>query len=244
MLKCKGRSVLDELDEGHDLEDPLLTEAADHEHDGHSLGGGAPAPLIQPPVSGAAWMRRRDVSVDAARIANWRLRAATEKSARKFFLMLILSGSFFIAEMVFGVLSGSLAVLADAFHMLTDVVALVCGHWIARLGLRQKTLQMSYGWQRAEVVGALCNACFLTAVCFTVTLQAVEKLCGVGENRDADLLQNADKIIVLGCVGIGINLGGMCIFGGISPCLPSHHVSTCSVCAALLLPLASERKRE
>ena len=148
-------------------------------------------------------------------IANWRLRVASEKSARKFFFMLILTGTYFIAEMVFGVLSGSLAVLADAFHMLTDVVALVCGHWIARLALRGKTLQVSFGWQRAEVVGALCNACFLTAVCFTITLQAVEKLCGIGEDRAADLEHHADKIIVLGCVGLAINLGGMCIFGGV-----------------------------
>ena len=145
--------------------------------------------------------------------AGWRLRVASEKSARKFFFMLILSSAYFLAEMIFGVLSGSLAVLADAFHMLTDVAALVCGYWIAQLSMREKTSAVSFGWKRAEVVGALCNACFLMAVCFTITLEAVEKLCGIGENRDADLIANADKIIVLGCVGLAINLGGMCIFG-------------------------------
>ena len=68
--------------------------------------------------------------------AGWRLRVASEKSARKFFFMLILSSAYFLAEMIFGVLSGSLAVLADAFHMLTDVAALVCGYWIAQLADR------------------------------------------------------------------------------------------------------------
>ena len=44
-----------------------------------------------------------------------------------------------VAEMVFGVMSGSLAVLADAFHMLTDVAALICGYWVAQLAMKEKT---------------------------------------------------------------------------------------------------------
>ena len=59
------------------------------------------------------------------------------------------------------------------------------------------------------------NRCFLSAVCFTITIQAVEKLLGLGEDRQEDLIANADKLIVLGCVGLSINLGGMCIFGGV-----------------------------
>ena len=57
--------------------------------------------------------------------------------------------------------------------------------------------------------------CFLSAACFTITLEAVEKLAGIGEDRSGDLLENADKIIILGCVGLAINLGGMVIFGGV-----------------------------
>jgi cobalt-zinc-cadmium efflux system protein len=95
--------------------------------------------------------------------AGWRLRVASdkiasEKSAKKFFFMLVLSFSYFAAELVFGVLSGSLAVLADAFHMLTDVAALVTGYYVAQLSLREKTPGTSFGWKRAEVVGALCNS--------------------------------------------------------------------------------------
>lgn len=89
--------------------------------------------------------------------AGWRMRVASEKSARKFFFMLILSFSYFVGEMVFGIMSGSLAVLADAFHMLTDVAALVCGYWVAQLSLKDKTSENSFGWKRAEIVGALCN---------------------------------------------------------------------------------------
>jgi len=89
--------------------------------------------------------------------AGWRLRMASENSARKFLIMLILSFSYFCAEMTFGVMSGSLAVLADAFHMLTDVAALVCGYWVAQLSMKKKSSTNSFGWKRAEIVGALCN---------------------------------------------------------------------------------------
>jgi len=71
--------------------------------------------------------------------------------------MLILSFSYFCAEMTFGIMSGSLAVLADAFHMLTDVAALVCGYWVAQLSMKAKSSTKSFGWKRAEIVGALCN---------------------------------------------------------------------------------------
>jgi len=73
--------------------------------------------------------------------------------------MLLLSFTYFVCELVFGIMSGSLTVLADAFHMLTDVAALVCGYWVAQLSLKHATSDKSFGWKRAEVVGALCNGC-------------------------------------------------------------------------------------
>jgi len=107
------------------------------------------------------WLSSQDLTTNDGELnaARWRMRAASEQSARKFFFMLLLSLSYFIGEMVFGVLSGSLAVLADAFHMLTDVAALVCGYWVAQLSMRAKTAEHSFGWKRAEIVGALCNGC-------------------------------------------------------------------------------------
>jgi len=193
----------------HDLADLEEGAAGGHGHGhGHSHGAGGGGAHEQP----QAWTRRKDLHGDLG--TGWRLRAAAQKSSRKFSLMLFLSGSYFLAEMVVGVMSGSLAVLADAFHMLTDVAALTCGYYVAQLSFRERTQEMSFGWKRAEVVGALCNACFLIAICTTIVLDAVEKLTGIRSADGADLVANADKIIVLGCVGLAINLGGMCIFGG------------------------------
>ena len=183
-----------------------------HSH-GHSHGGahdGDNGAHATEPTKG--WKRRKDLDGDMG--ASGRLHAAAQKSSRKFAFMLVLSASYLLAEIVVGVMSGSLAVLADAFHMITDVAALVCGYWVAQLSLRKATSSMSFGWKRAEVVGALCNGCFLIAACFTIVLEAVEKLTGLRPVDGGDLVAHADKIIVLGCVGLAINLGGLCIFGG------------------------------
>jgi len=156
--------------------------------------------------------RRRDLENDLG--STWKLKMASEKSSRKFLTMLVLSTGYLLAEMVFGILSGSLALLADAFHMLTDVVAILCGYWVAKVSTRSRTNDMSFGWKRAEIVGALANGCFLLAVCFTISLEAIEKLFGLGRENSEDLENNADQIIVVGCVGLLINLLGMCVFGG------------------------------
>ncbi|KAJ1482803.1 cation efflux family-domain-containing protein [Baffinella frigidus] len=119
--------------------------------------------------------------------AAWRLKVAGEESARRFSIMLVLSTGFLIAELVFGVLSGSLALMADAFHMISDVVAIVCGMWVARLSSRASSDEMSFGWRRAEIVGAFANGCFLLAVSFTIALEAIEKLAGLsGDSKNLE----------------------------------------------------------
>jgi Co/Zn/Cd efflux system component len=73
---------------------------------------------------------------------------------------------------------------------------------------------MSFGWKRAEIVGALANGCFLLAVVFTIALEAVERLCGLAPVNPEQLSGGAITIIITGAIGLAINLFGMCIFGG------------------------------
>ncbi|MDX2471049.1 MAG: cation diffusion facilitator family transporter, partial [SAR324 cluster bacterium] len=73
----------------------------------------------------------------------------------------ILTFSFMFAEWIGGVISGSLALIADAGHMLTDSSALLLGlvaMWFAK---RPATKNFSYGWQKAEVLGAIFNGILL-----------------------------------------------------------------------------------
>ena len=88
--------------------------------------------------------------------------------------MLAMTGSFMLVELVVGHITNSTALVADSFHMLSDVIALL----IALVSLRISPKEWSrntYGWARAEVVGALVNAVFLFALCFSITVQAVKR---------------------------------------------------------------------
>ena len=88
--------------------------------------------------------------------------------------MLGMTGSFMMVELVVGYMTNSMALVADSFHMLSDVIALV----IALVSIRMSPKEWSkntYGWARAEVVGALINSVFLCALCFSITVEAVQR---------------------------------------------------------------------
>ena len=81
-----------------------------------------------------------------------------------------------LAEVVGGLLSGSLALLSDAAHNLSDVVAVVVALWARRLSRRPPTVRHSYGFKRAEVVAALVNAVTLIGVTVLIAREAVHRL--------------------------------------------------------------------
>jgi cobalt-zinc-cadmium efflux system protein len=85
----------------------------------------------------------------------------------------LLNASITLAEVVGGLLSGSLALLSDAAHNLSDVVAVVLVLWSRRMGRRPPTLRHTYGLRRVEVLAALINAVILVAVTVLVAREAV-----------------------------------------------------------------------
>jgi cobalt-zinc-cadmium efflux system protein len=88
----------------------------------------------------------------------------------------LLTAGFAVVEAISGWLAGSLALLSDAAHMVTDAGALAIGAAAARLADRPPSLRHSYGLQRAEVVGALVNAAFMLAVIAWIAFEAVSRL--------------------------------------------------------------------
>ncbi|GAA6102123.1 zinc transporter 1a [Tachysurus ichikawai] len=96
---------------------------------------------------------------------------ACEPNRARLLCMLLLTFSFFVVEVVVSRLTASLAMLSDSFHMLSDVMALIVALVAVRFAERtQSTNKNTFGWIRAEVMGALVNAVFLTALCFTIVL--------------------------------------------------------------------------
>jgi cobalt-zinc-cadmium efflux system protein len=101
---------------------------------------------------------------------------ATSASRGRLALVLAITGSVFLLEVIGGLLSGSLALLADAGHMLTDSTGLVLALIGASLATRAATARRTYGLQRAEVLAALSNALLLVGVAVWVLIQAVDRL--------------------------------------------------------------------
>src|SRR5271167_3209870 len=117
---------------------------------------------------------------------------------RRLLIVLGVTSAYFITELVGGYLTGSLALLSDAVHMLTDIAALCLGLltlWISR---RPASSAKSYGYLRAEILGALLNGLFLWVLVVFIWIEAVERIrhphpvSGLG-------------VMAVAIVGIGVN---------------------------------------
>src|SRR6185436_917508 len=92
----------------------------------------------------------------------------------------ILTGLFMIAEAIGGIVSGSLALLADAGHMLADVAALGLAYAGIRVGRRPGDAQRSFGYQRLEVLAAFVNGLTLIAVSVWIVVEAFGRFFAPG----------------------------------------------------------------
>jgi len=88
----------------------------------------------------------------------------------------LLTGAFLVAEVVGGILSGSLALLADAAHMLTDTAALAMAWLAARLSRRPADRLRSYGYHRLQILAAFLNGVAFFAVVAWILYEAGTRL--------------------------------------------------------------------
>lgn len=103
------------------------------------------------------------------------------KNEKKIAIAAALTGAFMIAEVVGGVVSGSLALIADAGHMLTDFASLVLA-WLAfRLARRPADWQRTYGFDRFSVLAAFVNGLSLFAIAAWIVYEAIHRLREPGE---------------------------------------------------------------
>lgn len=107
--------------------------------------------------------------------------------------------AFALVEAIAGWWANSLALLGDAGHMLTDAMALSVAAFAARLILRPATLSHSYGFKRAEVLGALFNAVFMYLIVALIARSALERL------QDPQPVAYA-TVILIGGAGLLVNL--------------------------------------
>ena len=133
------------------------------------------------------------------------------KRENGFTIMLVLTFLFAIVEMGVGIYTHSLALVSDAFHMISDSFALVVGLIAVKLTNKDEDALLSrftYGWQRAEIVGALMNACFMMVIVFMLFLESIERFLQPEE------LEKPYMVLIVGSLGLLMNIFGLCMFHG------------------------------
>jgi cobalt-zinc-cadmium efflux system protein len=95
---------------------------------------------------------------------------------RRVLIALCLTGAFMLVEVVGGILSGSLALLADAGHMLTDTMALGLAAMAFRVSKRPPDARLSYGYQRFQILAAFVNGLSLLFIVGWILFEAVRRL--------------------------------------------------------------------
>lgn len=109
------------------------------------------------------------------------------------------NGTYLVVEIVAGLVFGSLALLADAAHMVSDVAALSIALVAHRLARRPATARHTFGLQRAEVIGAQANGVLLFAVSGWITYEAIRRLA---EPRHID----GGGLLAVAAIGFVVNV--------------------------------------
>ena len=120
-----------------------------------------------------------------------------EAGRRSLIISLILIGGFMIAEVIGGLISGSLALLADAGHMITDAMAIALALVALWIGDRVEDAERTYGFRRAEVLAALINAISLWLIVAWIFFEAYHRFQGIEE-------LDIDGPLMLGVGGLGL----------------------------------------
>ena len=123
------------------------------------------------------------------------------RSTRYLGIALAITISFFIIELVGGILTKSLALQTDALHMLNDVLALIFALVAAWLALRPTSMKRTYGYYRAEILAAFLNGIFLWAIAIFIFYQALQRIQQPVEVESQNML----IIAVLGLMANGLS---------------------------------------
>jgi cobalt-zinc-cadmium efflux system protein len=126
---------------------------------------------------------------------------------RRLTLALGLIGGFMIFELVVGVLADSLAVLADAVHMLSDAGSLALALFAAWIAARPASPERTFGYMRAEILAALANGVALVALAIWIVVSALDRLRDPPEPLGG-------WILVAGFAGVAVNVAAAAALRG------------------------------
>lgn len=130
--------------------------------------------------------------------------SAGSRHKKSLLIVLCLSGTYLIAEVIGGIITNSLALLADAAHMFTDVVGLLLAFIAIKIGEKKADPSRTYGYYRTEILAAVINAVVLLGISIYVLFEAYQRFQNPPE------VQSKSMLIVAG-IGLIVNIAGMMI---------------------------------
>ncbi|EEA26156.1 hypothetical protein TMatcc_005595 [Talaromyces marneffei ATCC 18224] len=121
--------------------------------------------------------------------------------AQRLQLVICISLCFFIAEISVGFYTRSLALIADAFHYLNDLIGFIVAYAALKISAKKDSPQdLSFGWQRSRLLGAFFNGVFLLALGVSIFLQSIERFVSL------QLVDHPKLVLIIGCVGLALNI--------------------------------------
>jgi cobalt-zinc-cadmium efflux system protein len=132
----------------------------------------------------------------------------TADSRRRVALAALLTGTFMIAEVVGGVISGSLALIADAAHMLTDTGSLLLAWLGYKLGERPADAARSYGFARMKILAAFTNGILLVLLAGWIVWEAIHRILEPVEVMGGLMLAVAAGGLLINIIAFRILHGG------------------------------------
>uniref|UniRef100_A0A093VHV3 Zinc/cadmium resistance protein n=1 Tax=Talaromyces marneffei PM1 TaxID=1077442 RepID=A0A093VHV3_TALMA len=106
-----------------------------------------------------------------------------------------------VARQLVGFYTRSLALIADAFHYLNDLIGFIVAYAALKISAKKDSPQdLSFGWQRSRLLGAFFNGVFLLALGVSIFLQSIERFVSL------QLVDHPKLVLIIGCVGLALNI--------------------------------------
>lgn len=118
---------------------------------------------------------------------------------KRFIISILLTSLILVAEVIGGIISGSLALLSDAAHVFSDIFALGLSFFALRLATRPPDDRHSYGWHRAEVLAALVNGVSLLVIAIGIAVEAWKRWQAPTQVRSTEMM-------IIAIIGLVVNL--------------------------------------
>ncbi len=131
----------------------------------------------------------------------------TKGNMQRVLIALVLTGSFMVVEVIGGILSGSLALLADAGHMLTDTMALALAAVAFQVSKRPADARLTYGYQRFQILAAFVNGLSLLVIVGWILFEAVDRF-----RHPAEIL--GKTMLIVAVIGLIVNLVSFLVLHG------------------------------